>query len=78
MDAHRFLETRIKIVDEDRQTCDVIHVDVSNYDVLDARSLFGSEGNCDAAGIKSYAIIDEVAGQTLVQGRFAIAIEGAG
>lgn len=77
MDAHRFLKGWIEIVDEDGQARNMVHVDVSNYDVLHPRALVGRERDCNAAGIKRDAIVDEIAGEALVQSRFAIAVEGA-
>ena len=78
MNSHWLRQSGIKIVDEDRQASDVIHVHMGDDDVLHVSSLVGRERNRDASRVNSDAVVYEIAGETLIQSRVAVAIEGAG
>ena len=54
-----------KIVDKYRQTCDVIHVRVSDDDVAHLATLSVSQGDRDAARIDRDPVIDEKTSETL-------------
>ena len=47
-------------------------------DVLHASALLSSKGNGNATGIQRYTVVDEIAGEALIQSRVAIAIEVLG
>src|ERR1043165_6886464 len=54
-----------KIVNENGQARDVIHVGVRDDNVANGLTLSFSQGEADAAGIDGHAIVDEKAGQAL-------------
>ena len=56
--AKRFLQRGVKIVDEDRQTRDVVHVRMSDDNVFNFGALLVGEGNGDTAGINCHAVVD--------------------
>jgi hypothetical protein len=58
VDPHRLLQTRIKIVDENREACDMVHVRVRNDDVFDFRPLIVGQSNGDTAGVNRHAVVD--------------------
>ena len=58
VNSHRLLQTRIKIVDEDWQTGDVVHVRVRNDDVFDFGPLLVGQSNRDTAGVNRHAVVD--------------------
>lgn len=54
-----------KIINENWQARDVIHVGVRDDNVANGLTLSLSQGEADTAGIDSHAIVDEKAGQAL-------------
>ena len=54
-----------KIINEYRQAGDVIHMRMGNNHIADGALLGITKRNANAAGIDSYAIVDDKAGQTL-------------
>src|SRR5215212_7178485 len=58
VNAHWLFQSRIKIVDEYRETGDMVHVRMGDDDVSDFGSLLVAESNCDAAGINCHAVVD--------------------
>src|SRR5437762_3268866 len=77
MNSHRLFEAAKKVVDKNGKTGDVVHVWMSNNDIAYLLTLRISESNGHAAGIEGYAVINQVARETLIGGRLALAIEGA-
>src|SRR6185503_12764406 len=75
---YRFLQTRIQIVDEDRQTCDVVHVRMRDDDVFDFGALLVGQRNGDATGVDGDAVVYQKTSQTLLQGCHASSVKGAG
>ena len=58
VDAERFFQGGVEIVDEYRQTRDVVHVRMGDDDVFNFGSLLVSQSNGDAAGINCHAVVD--------------------
>jgi hypothetical protein len=78
VDAHRFLQRWIQIVDEYRQTGDMVHVRMSDDDVSDFVALLVVERDRDAAGVNRHAIVDQKTSQTLVQSGNTLVIKRTG
>jgi hypothetical protein len=78
MNAHRGFQRRIEIVNEDRQTGDVVHVRMRDDYVTYCVPLIRGESDGQATGVNCHAVVDKVTGQTLFKGRLAVTIEGAG
>ena len=56
----------------------MVHVEMSNDDISHGLTLCVAQSDRNAAGIYGHAIVDQIASETLVQGRLTIAIKGAG
>jgi hypothetical protein len=78
MDSNRLFQAGKQIVDKDREAGDMVHVKMSDDDVPHVLTLCVAQSDRNAAGIYGHAIVDQIASETLVQGRLTIAIKGAG
>src|SRR6185369_1310633 len=77
VDAHRLLQTRIKIVDEDWKTRDVVHVRMRHDDVSDGIALLAVQSNRDTAGVNRHAVVDDKTCQALLKGRYSLRVKSA-
>ena len=77
VNAHRLLQRRKQIIDEDREACDVVHVWVSDDDVAHVIPLLFGKSHRDAAGIDGHARIDEETRKTLFEGCMPVGVECA-
>jgi hypothetical protein len=78
MDSNRLFQAGKQIVNKDREAGDMIHVKMSNDDVSHGLTLCVTQSDRNAAGVDGHAIVNQIASETLVQGRLTIAIKGAG
>ena len=78
VNAYRLFQTRIKIVDEDRKTRDVVHVRMRHDDVSDCVALLVVQSNRDTAGVNRHAVVDDKTCQALLKGRHSLSVKGAG
>ena len=77
MNANWFFEHAEKVVDEDRQTRNMIHVRVRDNDVTYDAALRIREGDGDTSGVNGHTVIDEETCQPLLRGRAAMIVERA-
>src|SRR5687768_9953300 len=77
MDAYRACKCFKKIVDENWQTGNVVHVRVSDNYVAHFCSLLGGQCQSYTAGVNSNTLVDEKTCQTLFEGSVALTIKGA-
>src|SRR5215211_8895723 len=78
VDAHRLFQTRIKIVDKNRQARDVVHVRMRHDYVSDFGALLVVQSDGDTAGVNRNAVVDDKTCQALLKGRHSLSVEGAG